>query len=127
MHRHPHRTWQGSGGTASDSRSEAAVLREALRGIVAQLESLTAEPAAGDEGHAQVDDPVLAVLSAVAKAPGGRLHKLEVHQAAREAGLDRGSLATLYTAADPLLLVEQQDRVITEAGRDRLRSAGRGY
>lgn len=125
LRRHPHRTWQGSGGATTDPRSEAAALREALRGIVAQLEALAAEPAHDPTTAARVDDPVLAVLSAVAEAPGGRLHKLEVHQAAREAGLDRPSLAALYTSDEPLLAVEQQDRVVTDAGRERLRDAGR--
>ncbi|MBE7186999.1 DUF6158 family protein [Jatrophihabitans endophyticus] len=124
LHRHPHRTWQGSGGASTDPRTEAAALRESLRGIVAQLEALAAEPAHDDQIDTDLDDPVLAVLSAVAGADGGRLHKLEVHQAAREAGLDRSSLAALYTGTPPLLAVDQHDRVITDAGRERLRSAG---
>ena len=125
LRRYPHRTWQGSGGAATDGRSEAAALREALRGIVAQLDALAAEPAHDEHGGDHPTDPVLAVLAAVADAPAGRLHKLEVHQAAREAGLDRAALAALYTSAEPLLVVEQQDRVLTDAGRDRLRGAGR--
>lgn len=116
VRRHPRRTWQGSGGAAHD---EAAALREALRAIVTQLTDLLDEPATTDDAPPATDDPVAAVLRAVAEA-GGRLHKLEVHQAAREAGLERSALATLYTASPPLLVTEQQDRVITAAGRDRL-------
>jgi len=48
------------------------------------------------------------------------MHKLEVHQAAREVGLDRAGLAALYTADEPLLAADKQDRVITDAARARL-------
>ena len=77
----------------------------------------------GVEGEAPVvasDDPVLALLRTVADAPGGRKHKLEVHQIARTVGLERAQLARLYTAEPQLLATEKQDRVITEAGRARL-------
>jgi hypothetical protein len=66
------------------------------------------------------DDPGAELLRRLAEAPGGRLHKLEVHQLAREVGLDRAALAKLYTTDPPLLTTEQQDRVITAAARERL-------
>lgn len=122
VRRHPRRTWQGSGGAAPD---EAAALREALRAIVTQLTDLLDEPTTADDAPVPAGDPVVAVLRAVADA-GGRLHKLEVHQAAREAGLERAALATLYTASPPLLHTEQQDRVLTEAGRARLAAVPAG-
>jgi len=65
-------------------------------------------------------DPVVALLQRVADAPGGRLHKLEVHQVARLVGLDRAHLAKLYTEEPRLLTTDKQDRVITDAGRARL-------
>jgi GNAT superfamily N-acetyltransferase len=65
-------------------------------------------------------DPVRAVLQAVAAA-GGRLHKLEVHQAARAAGLPRAALAELY--GQGLLTTDGPDRVLTGAGRVRCDSA----
>jgi hypothetical protein len=68
-----------------------------------------------------VDDPVRAFLEAVAAAPGGRLHKLEAHQLARRFGLDRTTLAALYTREPKLLVTDRSDRVITDAGRERLR------
>ncbi len=77
----------------------------------------------GVEGEAPVvatDDPVLALLRAVADAPGGRMHKLEVHQIARAVGLERAELARLYTAEPKLLATYLQDRVVTDAGRARL-------
>lgn len=88
LRRHPKRTWQGSGGAATD-RDDAS-------------------PA---------PDPALALLRALARAQEGRLNKLEVHQLAREVGLDRAALARLYSADPPLLATDRQDRVITEAGR----------
>ena len=92
LRRFPKRTWQGSGGAE---------------------EAAAPEPAA---------DPVLALLQKVADAPGGRMHKLEVHQAAREVGLERAALARLYTAEPKMLATDKADRVITDAGRARLGS-----
>ena len=119
LRRHPKRTWQGSGG-APDQKSDVDVLRTALRGIVTQLVALLDREPQGDAGSGpSPDDPEVALLTRIANAPGGRMHKLEVHQAAREVGLERAALARLYTADPPLLVTEQQDRVITEAGRSR--------
>jgi hypothetical protein len=97
LRRYPKRTWQGSGG-ADGADGEAG------------------EAAAATPGG----DPVLALLDRVAEAPGGRMHKLEVHQVARQVGLARADLAKLYTAEPKLLATEKQDRVITAAGRARL-------
>jgi hypothetical protein len=88
LRRHPQRTWQGSGGAGEGSRVPTDA------------------------------DPAVALLRRVAESPGGRMHKLEVHQAAREVGLERSALAKLYTAEPKLLATEQQDRVITAAGRE---------
>jgi hypothetical protein len=45
------------------------------------------------------------------------MNKLEVHQLAREVGLERAALARMYNADPPLLATDKQDRVITDAGR----------
>ena len=120
LRRHPKRTWQGSGGAAEDV-SELEVFRLAIKGITAQLEGLLEQPhAARKQAPQVVDDPVSALLAMVASSPSGRMHKLEVHQAAREVGLDRAALAKLYTGEPRLLTTEQQDRVVTDAGRARL-------
>jgi hypothetical protein len=119
LNRHPKRTWQGSGG-ASDTASDIDVLHSALRSIITQLEGLLDRPQSGHPSSVPTHDPVLALLQRVADAPGGRLHKLEVHQAAREVGLQPVALARLYTGQPQLLTTEQQDRAITEAGRSRL-------
>lgn len=115
LRRYPKRTWQGSGGAPTDE-SEVAVLRQALRGILAQLEGLLEprEPAERPDG---VDDPTTALLRQVAEAPGGRMNKLEVHQLARLVGLDRTSLARLYKSDPPLLQTDKESRFITDAGR----------
>jgi hypothetical protein len=120
LRRHPKRTWQGSGG-APDQTSDVDVLKKALRGIVTQLEALLdQEPVADGSPGPEPADPSLALLARVAAQQGGRMHKLEVHQAAREVGLDRSALARMYTADPPLLVTDQHDRVITPAGRERL-------
>lgn len=123
LRRHPKRTWQGSGG-AVDVKSDVDVLRKALHGIVVQLEALLErEPVAGESPAPSGEEPAVALLRRVAASPEGRMHKLEVHQAAREVGLERAALAKLYTAEPQLLATEQQDRVITAAGRKFLRSS----
>lgn len=121
LRRHPKRTWQGSGGAATDE-SQVAVLRNALRGILFQIEALLEPPAAagGEPGH--VEDATSALLRRIASTPDGRMNKLEVHQLAREVGLDRAALARLYNEEPALLRTDKQDRVVTDAGRARLRA-----
>ena len=96
LRRFPKRTWQGS-----ESSGDAE-------------ESGPTTP---------VDDPVRALLQAVADA-GGRMNKLEVHQLARRFGLPRAELAGLYKHDPKLLTTEKADRVLTDAGRERLRPSG---
>lgn len=90
VRRYPKRTWQGSGGASGGNAGAAPT----------------------------VEDSSAALLRRLADSPDGRMHRLEVHQAAREVGLERAALARLYTAEPPLLTTELQDRVITDAGRD---------
>jgi hypothetical protein len=92
LRRHPQRTWQGSGG--ADSKSTDA-----------------------DEQHG---DPVRCLLTKVAQQPGSRMHKLELHQAARECGLTREALATMYTRKNQFLVTDRSDRVLTANGREYL-------
>lgn len=127
LRRHPKRTWQGSGG-AADEESEIDLLRQAMRSIITQIEALLEQETTGEKAEPAPapSDPVLAILARVAAAPEGRMHKLEVHQAARDVGLERAALANLYTSTPPLLVTEQQDRVITDAGRARIREQSAG-
>jgi hypothetical protein len=119
LRRYPKRTWQGSGGAPHDVRETAEAWRETVRGVIQQLEALVELPDPPSRNGVG-DDPETAFLRRIADAPGGRLHKLEAHQAAREVGLDRAAVAKLYTADPPLIDTELQDRVITEAGRAHL-------
>lgn len=118
LHRYPKRTWQGTGG-APDEESQAEVIRKGLRAVLVQIEALLEPPARPGHEPADVDDPAAALLRQVAAAPGGRMNRLAVHQLAREVGLDRASLAKLYNEEPALLVVDKQDRVITDAGRER--------
>jgi hypothetical protein len=118
LRRFPKRTWQGSGDSATDV-DEATRLRLALRGLGTQIEALLA----GSPEPPQVEDAspeqVRQLLSRIGAA-GGRMHKLEVHQVAREVGLSPASLAALYRGTDPLLATERDERVLTESGRSAL-------
>ncbi len=102
------------------------VLLQALRSIGSQIQAVLEQHAtrtASVSEQVAPADPAVAVLARV-EAAGGRLHKLEVHQAAREVGLEPAALARLYTASPPLLVTEHQDRVLTDAGREHLASVG---
>lgn len=101
--------------------AQVAVLRKALHGIILQLEALLEPPAHDDPAAHAASDPVRALLREVAATEGGRMNKLELHQLAREVGLERKGLARLYNADPPLLATEKQDRVITDAGRAQIR------
>jgi hypothetical protein len=119
LRRFPKRTWQGSGGATADREASADAWRETVLGIIEQLTILLKQPDS-EPGDARMSaDPVREFLQAITDA-GGRMHKLEAHQAARQAGLDRAAVADLYKADPPLLSTDGPDRVITEAGRARL-------
>lgn len=116
VRRYPKRTWQGSGGAPTEE-SELAIVRKALRGVLVQLEALLEPSAREAVAEAGAGDPATELLRDIASAEGGRMNKLEVHQLAREVGLDRAALARLYNGDPPLLSTDKQDRVITDAGR----------
>lgn len=119
VRRHPRRTWQGSGGAPTDVVATAQAWRETVRGVIQQLEALV-DLSDAPAVPVTSDDPETAFLKRIADAPGGRLHKLEAHQAAREVGLERAAVARLYKVDPPLLATDLQDRVITDAGLARL-------
>lgn len=119
--RHPKRTWQGSGGAAAGDRQETAeAWRDTVRGVISQLEALVALPDKATSGATgEVADPATAFLQRLADE-GGRMHKLAAHQAAREVGLEPAAVADLYKADPALVTTEGSDRVLTDAGRERL-------
>lgn len=111
LRRHPKRTWQGAG-DAPQEVDEATRLRLALRGIQRQIEALLADGRDPDVA-ATTPDPerVQQLLDRVAQA-GGRMHKLELHQAARELGISPVALAGLYRGSAPVLRTERDERVL---------------
>ncbi len=110
LRRHPKRTWQGSGGEPRQV-DEATRLRLALRGLQRQIDAILGEGV--DERPEDEPDPrrVGQLLSRVA-ANGGRMHKLELHQAARELGISPAALAKLYRGPQALLRTEHDQRVL---------------
>jgi len=125
LRRHPKRTWQGSGGAAAappavgeslGDLDRVARMRTLLRQFTAEMEALLA-PAATEGGPITMAVPEARLLARFAEVEGGRLHKLEVHQAARELAVHPRALAHLYTQDPPLLTTEREHRRITDAGR----------
>jgi hypothetical protein len=115
LRRFPKRTWQGSGDSPAEL-DEATRLRLALRGLGTQIAALLADSPDPAPTQPASAEQVRRLLARVADA-GGRMHKLELHQAAREVGLSPASLAALYRAPDPVLTTERDERVLTESGR----------
>ena len=119
LRRHPQRTWQGSGDApGAPSRDERIrdLVQTFSRAITALLEE---EPSPSTPGRPRRDSvqAQAALLKRFAESPGGRLHKLEAHQIARQLTPDSHLVASLYRQDPPLLLAERDARVITDAGR----------
>ena len=116
LRRFPKRTWQGAG-DAPQALDEATRLRLALRGVQRQIDALLAgheqdDPDPADAGAAQVQE-LLRRLAAV----GGHMHKLELHQTARELGIGPVALAALYKGAQPALRTDRDERVLVDQSR----------
>jgi hypothetical protein len=126
LRRHPKRTWQGSGGAApgdvpapGESLGDidrAARMRNLLRQFTNEMEELLAPAPAEVSSHTMGRREAL-LLARFESAPGGRLHKLEAHQAAREIAARPRAVAHLYTQDPPLLSTDREHRHITSAGR----------
>ena len=118
---HDTRNWMFLHGSAAQFETHTRRMLELEQEYLRRHPKRTWQGSGGAEtAQPEPLDPVKALLEAVAEA-GGRLHKLEVHQLARRFGLDRAALAALYTQEPKLLVTDRSDRVITEAGRDRIR------
>jgi hypothetical protein len=119
LRRHPQRTWQGTdGGAGTLSRDDRIrdLVQTFSRAVTALLDEEPA-PTAGAEDRSDPEESTAALLRRFAEAPGGRLHKLEAHQIARQLTPDSHIVARLYRQDPPLLQAERDMRVITEAGR----------
>jgi hypothetical protein len=115
LRRYPKRTWQGTV-DAPKEIDEATRLRLALRALSRQLDALLADsPEVSDPDVA--DPPAVRQLLARVAQAGGRMHKLEIHQVARELGITPLALASLYRGDRSLLAADRDERVLTEAGR----------
>lgn len=122
LRRHPKRTWQGTGGAAVDPEATAVAWRETLHAVIRQLQSLIDLPGVPPPESPPSTDAAEAFLIMM-HAAGGSMHKLEAHQAAREAGLDRAALAELYRADPPFVIANGDARKLTGRGHDRARGA----
>ncbi len=123
IRRHPKRTWQGVA-RAQDAAGLDPVtrLRLELRGLINQLDALLTDavPVSDhDTGALGGAAATTELLRRFAAAAGGRLHKLEAHQFARELGVPPAELAELYRANPPLLRAEGDYRVLTQEGSRR--------
>jgi hypothetical protein len=121
LRRHPQRTWQGSGGDAgTPSRDER--MRDLVQTFSRAMTALLDEPPtpAATDTQRDPEDARLALLRRFAEAPGGRLHKLEAHQIARQLAPDSHLVAQLYRQDPPLLQADRDMRVLTDAGREYL-------
>ena len=113
LRRYPKRTWQGSGGAPAPV-DEATRLRLALRGLQRQIDALLVGlPEDVDVDVAAPEPGAVDALLARVAAAGGRMHKLELHQAAREVGLSPVALTGLYRGDRPVLRADRDERVLT--------------
>jgi len=117
---HDTRNWVFLHGSAEQFAHHTTRMLELENEYLRRFPQRTWQGTAGSATPPPSEDPEGDFLRRIAAAPGGRMHRLEAHQAAREVGLDPTALARLYNADPPLLATDRQDRVITDAGRARL-------
>jgi hypothetical protein len=125
IRRHPKRTWQAVARSEDDAAGldPLSRLRLELRGVMNQIDALLSGPIALPDPSGTASDRATAgaeLLRRFAGADGGRLHKLEAHQLAREVGLSPVEVAELYKAEPPLLRAEGDYRGLTAEGRRRI-------
>jgi hypothetical protein len=120
LRRHPQRTWQGTdGGAGTLSRDDRIrdLVQTFSRAVTTLLDEEPSGATAGAEDRPDPEEATAALLRRFAEAPGGRMHKLEAHQIARQLTPDSHIVARLYRQDPPLLQAERDMRVITDAGR----------
>lgn len=112
LRRHPQRTWQGVGGSESVPPVTSRV-RDLVHTFVQEIDYLLGEP---DSAPTEPGPAEAALLARLAAEPDRQLHKLAVHQVARELGAQPRAVAQLYKSDPPLLAAEGDVRLVTEAG-----------
>jgi hypothetical protein len=120
LRRHPQRTWQGTGGEAQAQPRDDRIrdlVQTFSRAVTALLDEEPSASSRATEDRRDPEEATAALLRRFAEAPGGRLHKLEAHQIARQLTSDSHIVARLYRQDPPLLQAERDMRVITDAGR----------
>jgi hypothetical protein len=120
LRRHPQRTWQGTdGGAGTPSRDDRIrdLVQTFSRAVTSLLDEEPSPSSTGPDDERDPEEATAALLRRFADSPGGRLHKLEAHQIARQLTPDSHIVARLYRQDPPLLLAERDMRVITDAGR----------
>ena len=118
---HATRNWVFLHGTAEQFRHHTERMLELEQEYLRRHPKRTWQGVAAEAGTAAAPSAgaVEDLLRAV-DAAGGRMHRLELHQAARAAGVPRAEVAALYRAEPALLAVDGHDRLLTDAGRARL-------
>ena len=119
LRRHPQRTWQGSGGE-SEAPSRDDRIRDLVQTFSRAVTTILDEepsPTSATDGRRDPEQAQVELLRRFAEAPDGRMHKLEAHQIARQIAPDSHLVAQLYRQDPPLLLVDRDLRIITDAGR----------
>ena len=114
LRRHPQRTWQGTDGGAgalSARRPDPRPGADLLAGGHHPAGRGTVRAATARRTGRDPDRRTAALLRRFAEAPGGRMHKLEAHQIARQLTPDSHIVARLYRQDPPLLQAERDMRV----------------
>lgn len=112
LRRHPKRTWQGAGDDPQQV-DEATRLRLALRSLQRQIDAILAEGLDERPEDEAAPERLQQLLDRIARN-GGRMHKLELHQAARELGISPAALAKLYRGENAVLRTERDQRVLVQ-------------
>src|SRR5687768_14396757 len=87
--------------------------RQALGMLIDEIEALLG---ADEQVEPTVRETAGRALLARFAEAGGRLHKIEAHQLAREIGVPLAAVAGLYRHDPPLLGTSGNDRYLTNAG-----------
>lgn len=115
---HDTRNWVFLHGTAEQFANHTKRMLQLENEYLRRHPKRTWQGFSAAERRSPCADPVRTLLTALAGEPGGRMHKLELHQLARDCGIPREVLASLYNSANQYIRADRSDRVLTDKGRD---------